>query len=137
MAERSVTSSSLRAALAWLATFALAHRLLGGPRWLVAFAIASIVVAALGWRGLLRPLGALSGLVVAVAVPTAGAVVEPSLYSCIAQVVSREEAQWLEETAKEHFLLLPCSRTTTGRSPRPPCPVEVPRWQSEVGNGRR
>lgn len=75
MAERSVTSSSLRAALAWLATFALAHRLLGGPRWLVAFAIASIVVAALGWRGLLRPLGALSGLVVAVAVPTAGAVV--------------------------------------------------------------
>jgi hypothetical protein len=75
MSQRTVTSSSLRAALAWLAVFALGYRALGGARWVVAFAVAALVVAALGWRGLLRPLGALSAVLVAVALSASVAAV--------------------------------------------------------------
>ena len=265
MSQRTVTSSSLRAALAWLAVFALGYRALGGARWVVAFAVAALVVAALGWRGLLRPLRTLSAVLVAVALsasvaavlllvgfdllPTElprvlaherSAVLEPdrtpieelhhaasigdvrtverllgaglspnvvnmskrssrrgetaifravggdhldvaealleagatidlcdrrcrtplneacanghlaaagwlighgaktghayrehALYRCVAHVISPEEAEWLEATARLHYWLLPCAEIDLPRRgvdrPRRTCPVEVPR----------
>ena len=265
MSESTLTSSSLRATLAWVSVFAAAYWVMGGARWVVAFAIASVAVAALGWRGLLRPLGPLSAVLVAVGLPMAiasavllmgfnllpdelpevlahdksavldmsetpmeklhhsasvgdarqvkrllrtglspdvvnrwarsrglgetalfravaddhldvaeilleaGAAIdrcdsrcrtplnaacannqlaaaawlighgakpghayrEPSLYPCITQVLSAEEAEWLEATAREHLWLLPCAPMGLlergAERPRRSCPAEVPR----------